>query len=194
MRPQVTFVRTDKRNYATANIVTYSKKHCQKGQILVLLDGDDQIIGRETLTLLSHTYTLGPPYPLVVYTNNLSNRLHWGGSKTPRVQFFQTEDRIPLHLVSPIRTYSYQLFQRVGEKDHRMDGGHGGFLDTFYDDGIQYPVLEMAGIQRVVYLPEICYYYVIDTGDNDNSTPQKIKHRNQVRDDILGRKRYKKLP
>lgn len=59
-----------------------------------------------------------------------------------------------------------------------MDGGHGGFLDTFYDDGIQYPVLEMAGIQRVVYLPEICYYYVIDTGDNDNSTPQKIKHRN----------------
>lgn len=51
----------------------------------------------------------------------------------------------------------------------------------------------MAGIDRIVYIPEICYYYVIDTGINDNSTPEKLAHRLEVRNDILSRARYSKL-
>ena len=57
---------------------------------------------------------------------------------------------------------------------------------------MQEPMLEMAGF-HVHYIPEICYFYNKLTGNNDNSTPEKKKHKKDTYQLILSRQPYEKL-
>ena len=61
---------------------------------------------------------------------------------------------------------------------HKMKDGN--WLNTVSDDAIQHPLLELATIKRVTYIPEIMYEYNIKYGDNDDSSPQKVKYRKKV--------------
>lgn len=94
------------KKYATANIITSAKLHCKPHHILLLLDGDDELIGRHTLSLLSHTYRTSPK-TVIAYTNNLSNRFHYGGSKLPTEDFFTSSKRSYYHFTAPVRSYLY---------------------------------------------------------------------------------------
>lgn len=80
--------------------------------------------------------------------------------------------------MSPLRTFYRQLYLNIKLEDHK--NAQGKFLDTLYDAGMQYPLLEMAGFNRVMYFAELTYFYNTNYGNNDDSSRKKIKHRQKM--------------
>ena len=62
---------------------------------------------------------------------------------------------------------------------------NGKWLDTVSDDAIQHPLLELATVKRVKYINEIMYEYNVKYGDNDDSSPQKVRYRKSVYAQLL---------
>ena len=92
--------------------------------------------------------------------------------------------------MGPIRTFYTGLYRLIEEKDHKFDDGT--YLDTMYDDAMQEPMLEMSG-NHIEYIPELCYLYNRNHGNNDNSSPEKKKHKKEVYSMILKRQTYKNI-
>ena len=93
-------------------------------------------------------------------------------------------------MMGPIRTFYTSLYKKINDKDHKFD--NGTFLDTMYDDAMQYPMLEMSG-QHVEHIPQLCYFYNKQYSNSDNSTPEKKQHKRETYDDILERKTYQRI-
>ena len=62
-----------------------------------------------------------------------------------------------------------------------------------YDDALQYSFYELAGNDRMVYFPEITYLYNRNYGDNDDSSEQKKKHRNNSHKELTSYERLHQL-
>jgi hypothetical protein len=70
----------------------------------------------------------------------------------------------------------------------------GQWYDTGYDDGIQYPLFEIAGPERVFFLEEVLYLANKEYGNNDDSSSEKRMHRIiLIERDIMMRKPYKRV-
>ena len=53
---QVTLVRNLEKKFATYNIVHAAFEHCRDDSIQVLVDGDDELVGRQVLNLINGFY------------------------------------------------------------------------------------------------------------------------------------------
>ncbi len=80
--------------------------------------------------------------------------------------------------IGPIRTWKVELMYHLPLSYQMTENGK--WLDTAYDDNIQYCLLELGTPARVRYIPEILYEYNRKYGNNDDSTPAKLLHRNQT--------------
>ena len=87
--------------------------------------------------------------------------------------------------MGPVRSFYVDLYRKIKTKDHKDK--YGRYLDTAYDEAMQYPLFEMARLNHIEYVPEICYFYNNNYGNNDHSTPAKNKHRNKVKFEITTR-------
>ena len=87
-----------------------------------------------------------------------------------------------------LRTFQRDLYLKILDSDHK--DSNGNWLDTLYDEAMQYPMMEMSGRSKIVYIPEICYLYNKNYGDNDDSTKEKMDHRMTVFLEILERPLY----
>ena len=103
---KATFVQNARRNYVTYNIVNGAFNYCGAGQIQVLLDGDDEYIGRYVLLLLNAIYQQFQQ-KWVVYTNSKSNLNTYGTS-----QFIKNMNQLVLgskrrsnHFIGPVRSW-----------------------------------------------------------------------------------------
>ena len=103
----------------------------------------------------------------IVYTSYFSNLYTYGASKPP--SSYPAEDkRKQIHVIGAIRSFYRDLYEKIDIHDHKNPRGE--WLDTLYDEAMQYPMMEMAGLSRLKYIPEICYLYNRNYGDNDDST------------------------
>ena len=142
----------------------------------MLVDGDDELVGRQVFRLLDYFYQQNDNW--IVYTNFFSSEYTWGKSLHPDGKFEEKEKRTIGHYIGPVRTFKVALFRQIKDEDHKDKNGK--YLDTLYDDAMQYPLMEMAGLKHIKYVPEICYYYTTRYKGNDDSTKTKIKHREEV--------------
>jgi|688.fasta_scaffold786780_1 hypothetical protein len=76
---RVSYVQNLKRNFATYNIFNAAYNYCGADDIQVLLDGDDEIIGRYALQVINSHYHLNPN-AWVVYSNYKDNCFTFGRS------------------------------------------------------------------------------------------------------------------
>lgn len=53
---RINFIRTLKKKYATYNILNAAFNYCKKDSILVLVDGDDQLIGKQVFKFINAIY------------------------------------------------------------------------------------------------------------------------------------------
>lgn len=49
-----------------------------------------------------------------------------------------------MKVIGALRTFYVDLYRKIEMKDHKDDDGD--FFDRLYDDAMQHPLLEMAGI------------------------------------------------
>lgn len=99
-----------------------------------------------------------------------------------------TEDgkRKSNHFIGPIRTWRVKLLYNVPLSHHQNSSKQ--WLDTVYDDALQHPIVELAGLNRLQYIAEILYEYNTLYGANDDSSFEKLAHRKSTYDWILGLK------
>ena len=175
--------------YALKNIYNALESDDIAGEdIVVLLDGDDWLSSRSTLSALNSVYNedylvtygsyimypfgvIGPEpseYPENIIKNNLYREDKWRAS----------------HL----RTFKHHLWSRIEIEDLKDEEGR--FYDVTYDQAIMLPLLEMAG-NRVKYIDSVLHVYNKENPLNVD----KIKTMKQVETakSIRAKSRYERI-
>ena len=98
----------------------------------MIIDGDDELVGRQALKLISSHYQKGKNW--IVYTNFWTSLYEVGTSIRISKRYLRNNSRYrkkPRHFMGPIRTFYTQLFRLIKDRDHKFD--NGTFFDTMYD-------------------------------------------------------------
>lgn len=154
---------------ALANL--YSMIHsCPDNNIIVTLDGDDQLAHPNVLRSLNETYqnenvwiTYGQ-YEIPGWQQGT-----YGAEPIPQYYIdshnFRQWPSIPTHL----RTFYAGLFKKINIKDLLY---HGKFFPMAWDSAFMFPMLEMAG-SRFKFIKEVLYIYNVE---NPLSDRKKNRH------------------
>lgn len=101
-----------------------------------------------------------------MYTNFLSIRRIPGYSRAyPATTIKNNDYRHFSFMTSHLRAFYTQLFRNIQEKDLKDDDGN--YLRAANDVAICIPILEQAH-RRVIYIPELTYFYNSMTGLNNH--------------------------
>ena len=137
---------------------TYSNirgsKECKSGEIMVSLDGDDELLGRYVLKMINAKYQEGDYW--LVYTSFIQSTLRFGKSKRVSKNFLEGARKIE-HIIGPVRTWYVDLYWKIKEEDHKTSKGE--YFPMISDEVEQFPLLEMAGLSHTFYMKEICLFY-----------------------------------
>lgn len=190
-RERITYVANLERKYATYNIVHAAHSYCKTDDIQLLLDGDDEFIGRYVLQLNNALYQQNRDLWLI-YTTYISNFYTYGESKDINYQLDGWFGKRKIgHYIGPTRTWYVKLIRQIPLEYHQFK--NGTWLDTMYDDSLQYSFYELCTNERIKYFPEFTYLYNSNYGDNDSSSPKKNEHRRQAHKEQTSFKRLKPL-
>lgn len=165
--PRISVERNEKRKYQGENIRD-GVLSSPAGSIIVTLDGDDWFPHNGVLSKVNDVYnstgcwmTYGTyeeypyrsvshiyqEYPLEVRRKNSFRKHRWLGT----------------HL----RTFRRELFLHIKEEDLK-DPRTGNYVAYAPDQTFQYPMLEMCGEHKSVYIPDIMYVYNVENPNNES--------------------------
>lgn len=101
----------------------------------MIIDGDDEIIGKHAFQVMNSAYQKDPNL-WVVYSNYKTNYYQYGRSKEVVNDLFYKIKNRRLHVssVGPLRTWRVKLIYQIPKVCHMMPDGE--WLDTVYDDAI----------------------------------------------------------
>lgn len=80
-RDRITFVQNLQRNYATYNIINAAFTYCDQDDVQMLIDGDDEFIGRYAFQTMNAAYQSGQDI-WIAYANYKTNLYSLGLSKS----------------------------------------------------------------------------------------------------------------
>jgi Glycosyl transferase family 2/Glycosyl transferases group 1 len=158
------------RKYSLRNIVETIRAVGQPGDVVIILDGDDQL-APDALQRLNYTYRRGawltygnfitssgkrswmPPYPLKALREGLVRKFPWR--------------------VSHPKTFKFELFEHLTDEDFTHEGK---WFQTAGDVALMLPMLELAA-ERSVYIPDTLYVY----NDVNDANDHKVDPDGQVR-------------
>ncbi|MFZ4772791.1 MAG: glycosyltransferase family 2 protein [Chlamydiia bacterium] len=143
---------------AMANWYNYIHQYVEDEEIVVNLDGDDQLASKQVLAFLDRIYshprrkiwlTYGSYGTGLSHTSRHCSKLPWTDQKT---RFYRSHPFVSSHL----RTFKAWLFKKidVGDLCYRDK-----FLDIACDTAMMYPMLEMASNRHFLYIKKVLYIY-----------------------------------
>lgn len=177
---------------ALPNIIhSISMQGTEPEDVIVTLDGDDWLNGTDALAkvraayesdsklLLTYGSWVGHPNPSAVnnsnpyysheFTDGSLRRGPWRGS----------------HL----RTFKYKLWRLIKDEDLRDPSGR--FYECAWDLAFMWPMLEMAGYDRVKWFPDKLYVYNRETPHNDEKLRSAEQYRNHQ--EIMVKSSYSRI-
>lgn len=173
---------------AIANIYEAANHFCKPYEIFIILDGDDEIVGKQVFKLFNAIYQAQGMW--VVYTNFMTERGSVGYSR-------QYSDRVKENhsyrqsgfMISHLRSFYTKLFSYIKDEDLKDD--NGDWVKAGNDVAMYIPIMEMSG-KKVNYIPELTYLYNPNTGLNNH----KIRIKEQKGNDrnVRKKQRYTPLP
>ena len=127
-------------------------------EVIVNLDGDDQLSGRNVLSILNEVYadpavwmTYGS-YGYDEVSRDPRPGIDYRGICSPMVECSRKSDFRCSHL----RTYKRWLFDRINVNDLKY---RGEFYPVIGDLAIMFPMIEMSGHAHSRYIHDILYLY-----------------------------------
>jgi glycosyltransferase involved in cell wall biosynthesis len=168
--------KSSQRNTALANIHNGIMNFCtDPDDIVVILDGDDSLIGNKALSYINDFYnehgcwimygsskwTDGRPCCAKPY-----NKEEWDNLRN--IQF----------KVSHIRSFRAGVYQEIGKQDPTfscMKDQTGEFYRMTYDVAMFFPMLEIAGFDKVKYNPTALYRYNRHNPISDDKVDQNLQ-------------------
>jgi glycosyltransferase involved in cell wall biosynthesis len=152
-------LRNDERMGTAFNMHHAITQYCQPDDIVVCLDGDDQLACSNALSLINEQYVRYDCW--VMYGQYLDAQGHLGIS----APYASPKDFATLRQgwrASHIRTFRAGLFQSIAVQDPGylcLKDQEGEWLQSAVDAAMMFPLLEMAGFYRVVFNETILYRY-----------------------------------
>ena len=160
---------------------------CKPQDIFMIVDGDDELLGRQVLKLFNALFQAKKLY--FMYTNFLSQSGRVGYSRPfpERIIKQNTYRKYPF-VTSHLRAFYTQLLLNIKEEDLKDEKGE--YLRAANDVAICIPVLEQAHT-HVAYTPEITYFYNSNTGLNNHALRLKEQRSNDKK--IRTHKKYEEV-
>lgn len=137
---RVKFVQNLERNYATYNIINAAFNYCGEDDVQMLVDGDDQFIGRYAFNVMNSAYQQKEDL-WVAYSNGKTNFYAPGLSKsyTSDRDHIINGKRLASTFIGPIRTWRVKLIYHIPIENHKFRLKY--WLDTAYDDSLAHPLI-----------------------------------------------------
>ena len=159
-----TVIHNQTRLGALAN--TYHAIHlADPRSIVVMIDGDDQLINDGALELVAKTYTKHPDTWLTYgsYASHPHMKRCICKEFSNSVKKNHTFRKVR-YLSSHLRTFYAGLFQHINKEDLQRNGE---FLPSAGDVAYMLPMLEMAAHNHYRFISEVLYLYRVDNPLND---------------------------
>jgi len=182
---KITLIKNKVRQGALANIY-HAVHQCNDDDIIVLVDGDDWLCGRNVLSKLNLIYqspdiwlTHGTFIEYSGLKTNFSNVWPTHGSFNQRIRWCQPMPTIAIkqntfrsyRCASHLRTFYAWLFKKIRIEDLMYEGK---FFEMTWDQAIMFPMLEMAA-ERHIFISEILYVYNVKNSINDNKVNAQLQ-------------------
>lgn len=173
---KIKVIQNPHRMYALPNILRCVEELKPSDEdVLVTIDADDWLEGTRALTILDQYYNRNPDLLLThgswqQFPNK--NEITNNGAYS-EVDFRKGIRRVSFR-ASHLRTFKYKLWRRIKIED--LKGPEGEFYPSAWDLSFMWPMIEMAGVHRVRFIPEVLYNYNQETPFND----AKVRLREQM--------------
>jgi glycosyltransferase involved in cell wall biosynthesis len=159
-------IRNERRHGALLNF--YRAIHaCDDNEIIVCLDGDDQLYNNQVLNRLTQEYKKNILATYGQYQDFPGNKIGYckllNKDASLRKQQF---------VLSHLRTFYAWLFKKIKIEDFLYEDK---FYPMAWDLAIMYPLIEMAGT-RYSFIPDILYRYNRANIINDHKVNGKMQH------------------
>jgi len=157
--PKVKYIRNTERKTALENLHNAIMEHCNAEDIVAIVDGDDYLSTKNALQIINDIYSSGEYW--IVYGSSVASDGSKINSKAYTEQEF-TQLRNWHMYVSHMRTFKASLYHKIGEFDKNyscMKDKDGNFYKMTYDCAMLFPMMEMAGFNRIKFNDKIIYIY-----------------------------------
>lgn len=159
--------------------------------ICVIFDLDDALT-QNALEVVAQTYKENPECLLTFGTF-----IREGRNKFDQMEFqcdAPTEGNFRQHpwFASHLKTFKYKLFKQILEADFKYDDGTTWFVRSG-DQVIMYPMLEMAGLDRIVRIKQPTYLLSASAHTYDTPYPS-VANGKHVHEIVRERQPYQRLP
>jgi glycosyltransferase involved in cell wall biosynthesis len=169
------YVHNKQRRTALENIYSAVWEHCSSDSVVVNLDGDDELIGRNVLKVFNANYQ---KYKMgVIYSNYY--RYHSDGRIEPGWTTDYSQNvktrlafRSSSQSFSHLKTHRADLFRRIPIEALQDDSGR--FFTITSDLAIYFPLMELA-CGKVMKIRGHHYLYNFNTGLNDYSVDHRLQ-------------------
>jgi hypothetical protein len=152
-------LRNKERMGSAYNIHQAITDYCRPDDIVVCLDGDDQLACGNALSIINEQYERHDCWIMYGQYIDADGQL---GVSAP---YASPKDFATLRQgwrVSHIRTFRAGLFLAIADQDpeyHCLRDREGRWLQSATDAAIMFPLMEMAGFFRVIFNETILYRY-----------------------------------
>lgn len=168
-------IKNETRKTALENIHDAIVNHCDPDDIVVLVDGDDWLPNKNVLSYINDFYNKNDCWIMYGQANWTDGRR--GFASAYSAEEFKNIRKTPFR-VSHLRTFRAGLYQKIKEQDSDfscMKDSNGGFYKMTYDVAIMFPILEMAGVEKVAFNDTILYIYNRNNPISDDRVNQQMQ-------------------
>ncbi len=152
-------------------VIATSDSGDDPNDIICLVDGDDWLAHENVLSYINGVYsdakvwmTYGQYEPASKSYKNMCQPLLSARTYRNSGQWY----------TSHLHTHKRHLWDRIRDEDLRdIDGQH---FKTAYDNAIMFPMIEMSGLNRIKFIPDVLYVY----NDLNPANEMKIKKQEQI--------------
>lgn len=135
--------------------------------IVCILDGDDKLLRTDVCQMTNDIYNHYDS--LVTYGQYITSSGVIGSCAAYNRLAFSILRR-GQYIASHLRTFKYKLYKELMRQDPELScyrDKYGHMYKMTYDVAMMFPLLEIAGFDRVIFNPEPIYYYRLH-GNNDH--------------------------
>tara|TARA_R100000951_G_scaffold52964_1_gene44616 strand:+ start:1345 stop:2085 length:741 start_codon:yes stop_codon:yes gene_type:complete len=183
-------IKNKKKKNSTRNIYEAIYKYTEENDIVVILDGDDFLFGKDVLSYLNNFYNKSNCWLTYGSYLELSNGLRGKFAKQiPEYVIKNNSYREHEWITSHLRSFRSFLYKKIKKEDF-LNNENKKFFTRAGDLVIMFPMLEMAG-EKACYIEKILYVW----NNLSNLNEHKVDHTQQLANEkqIRSRKKYEKI-
>ena len=167
-----TLVRNSKNRGVMYNLY-HAIHHCDDGDIIVELDGDDWFAHNQVLATIGRAYQDGAWLTYGNYDEYPSGEIGLGAPFSEQtIRNNEFRENYEASAWCPVRSYYAWLFKQVRREDLCWEGKQ--FMPMSHDEARMYAMIEMAG-ERHKYIDEVLYHYNRSNPISDDRKDYKLQ-------------------